>query len=121
MMPGAPGLLLSVYARQLENFSGTVNFMIFPLFFISSALYPRWKPREGGAIAVRWLVEVNPFAWCVELVRFALFGMFNATAAAVVVGRGPVFFSFATTGYDPRRGLIRRAPDVQTIAPDLGT
>ena len=40
LMLGALGLLLSVYIRQVENFAGTMNFVIFPMFFISSALYP---------------------------------------------------------------------------------
>ena len=39
MMLGALGLLISVYIKQLENFAGTMNFVIFPMFFISSALY----------------------------------------------------------------------------------
>src|SRR5215831_14452759 len=75
MMLGAVGLLLSVHIRQLENFAGTMNFVIFPMFFVSSALYPLWKLRESGAVAVWWLAELNPFTYCVELIRFALFGM----------------------------------------------
>jgi ABC-2 type transport system permease protein len=94
----------------MENFAGTMNFVIFPMFFISSALYPLWKLRESGAIAVYWLAEANPFTYCVELIRFALYGMFNATAAVVVVGCGLLFFLIATIGYNPQRGLIRRAP-----------
>ena len=42
MMLGALGLLLSVNIRQLENFAGTMNFVIFPMFFLSPALYPLW-------------------------------------------------------------------------------
>ena len=48
-MLGAVGLLLSVHIRQLENFAGTMNFVIFPMFFVSSALYPLWKVQESGA------------------------------------------------------------------------
>ncbi|RMD64698.1 MAG: multidrug ABC transporter permease, partial [Alphaproteobacteria bacterium] len=43
LMLGALGLLLSSAIRQLENFAGVMNFVIFPLFFLSSALYPLWK------------------------------------------------------------------------------
>jgi ABC-2 type transport system permease protein len=39
LMLGAVGLLLSVYIRQLENFAGTMNFVIFPMFFISSVFH----------------------------------------------------------------------------------
>ena len=30
-MLGALGLLLSVHIKQLENFAGTMNFVIFPM------------------------------------------------------------------------------------------
>ena len=72
MMLGATGLLLSVYIKQLENFAGTMNFVIFPMFFISSALYPLWKLREAGAEVVFRAAELNPFTYVVESVRFSL-------------------------------------------------
>ncbi len=109
LMLGALGLLLSVHIRQLENFAGTMNFVIFPMFFISSALYPLWKLRESGAIAIWWLASVNPFTYAVELIRYALYGMLEPIAALVVVASGAAFFLFAVLGYDPQRGLLRRA------------
>lgn len=36
MMLGALGLLLSSAVKQLENFAGVMNFVVFPLFFCSS-------------------------------------------------------------------------------------
>jgi len=110
LMLGALGLLLSVHIRQLENFAGTMNFVIFPMFFLSTALYPLWKLRESGAVAIYWLAAINPFTHAVELIRFALYGRFEPISAAVVVACGVVFFLFAVLGYDPQRGLIRRAP-----------
>jgi ABC-2 type transport system permease protein len=50
LMLGALGMALSVYFRQLENFAGTMNFVIFPMFFLSSALYPLWKLRGNGGV-----------------------------------------------------------------------
>jgi ABC-2 type transport system permease protein len=110
LMLGSLGLLLSVYIRQLENFAGTMNFVIFPMFFISSALYPLWRLRESAADAVYWLAVVNPFTYAVELIRFAAYGQFNALACAVVVVSGALFFLLAAVGYDPQHGLIRRMP-----------
>ncbi|MBW8718393.1 MAG: ABC transporter permease [Variovorax paradoxus] len=49
LMLGALGLLLSVHIKQLENFAGTMNFVIFPMYFLSTALYPLWKLQESGA------------------------------------------------------------------------
>jgi ABC-2 type transport system permease protein len=46
LMLGAFGLALSSMIRQLENFAGVMNFVIFPLFFASTALYPLWRLEE---------------------------------------------------------------------------
>lgn len=108
LMLGALGLLLSVYVKQLENFAGTMNFVIFPMFFISSALYPLWKLEESGAEVVHWLSQYNPFTHCVELIRFAMYGEFNLNSMLVVLGCSVVFFLLAVHGYDPQRGMIRR-------------
>src|SRR5690606_12180983 len=67
---GAIDLLLSVYIRQVDNFAGTMNFVIFPMFFLSSALYPLWKLREAGAEPIFYASLVNPFTHVVELVRY---------------------------------------------------
>src|SRR3984957_1944685 len=86
LMLGSLGLLLSVYIRQMENFAGTMNFVIFPMFFISSELYPRWNLRRGGSEVVFLAASANPFTYAVELIRFALYGEIEWTSAAVVVG-----------------------------------
>src|SRR6202048_2281783 len=49
LMLGALWLFLSFYIRQVENFAGAMNFVMFPMFFFSSALYPLWRLREGGS------------------------------------------------------------------------
>jgi ABC-2 type transport system permease protein len=46
LMLGAVGLALSSCIRQLENFAGVMIFMIFPMFFASTALYPLWRLDE---------------------------------------------------------------------------
>jgi ABC-2 type transport system permease protein len=57
LMLGALGLLLSVHIKQLENFAGTMNFVIFPMYFMSTALYPLWKLEESGAEWVWWVAR----------------------------------------------------------------
>ena len=74
LMLGALWLFLSVYIRQVENFAGAMNFVMFPMFFFSSALYPLWKLREGGSEVLYWVSLANPFTHAVELIRFALYG-----------------------------------------------
>jgi ABC-2 type transport system permease protein len=108
LMLGSLGLVLSVHVRQLENFAGTMNFVIFPMFFLSSALYPLWKLRESGSEALFLVANLNPFTHAVELVRFAAYGHLNLISLAVVFGVGMVAFFVAVWGYDPQRGAIGR-------------
>ncbi|HJS88803.1 MAG TPA: ABC transporter permease [Steroidobacteraceae bacterium] len=107
MMLSALGLFLSSVIRQLENFAGVMNFVIFPMFFASSALYPLWTVRQANETLYQ-ICMVNPFTHAVELVRFALYEKFNLEAFAVVAGCAILFMVLAVLGYDPGRGLIVR-------------
>jgi ABC-2 type transport system permease protein len=107
MMLGALGLLLSSVIRQLENFAGVMNFVIFPMFFTSSALYPLWRVKEAS-LTLYYLCQLNPFTHAIELIRFALYEQFDAQSAAVVMASLLVFMGLAIYGYDPARGLIAR-------------
>jgi ABC-2 type transport system permease protein len=107
MMLGALGLLLSSTIRQLENFAGVMNFVIFPMFFASSALYPLWRVKEAN-LWLWYLCEANPFTHAVELIRFALYGELNIVAALVVLCCLVLFMALAVWGYDPARGLTAR-------------
>jgi ABC-2 type transport system permease protein len=107
MMLGAMGLLLSSTIRQLENFAGVMNFVIFPMFFASSALYPLWRMAESS-ILLHDICTYNPFTYAVELIRFALYGQINWLALGVVVVATAVFLGGAIYAYDPSKGLIGR-------------
>ncbi|PSC04208.1 multidrug ABC transporter permease [Alsobacter soli] len=106
----AVGLLLSVYVRRLENFAGTMNFVIFPAFFFSTALYPLWKVRESGSDWIALAARLNPFTHVVETIRFALYGQVQPLSAAVTLLVGAAAFALAVQGYDPQRGVLGRKP-----------
>ncbi len=107
MMLGALGLLLSSWIRQLENFAGVMNFIIFPMFFASSALYPLWRVRESSVLLYQ-IASLNPFTHAVELIRFALYGQLNLVALAVTLGCALLFLGLAILGYNPARGFMAR-------------
>ena len=107
LMLGALGMLISSAVKQLENFAGVMNFVIFPMFFASSALYPLWRVLEGSPL-LYYVCLFNPFTHAVELVRFALYGKLNPVSLAVVCGCTAVFMIGAILAYDPARGLIAR-------------
>ncbi|MDF1804309.1 ABC transporter permease [Thalassovita sp.] len=107
MMLGALGLALSSTISQLENFAGVMNFVIFPMFFLSSALYPLWKMAESSEI-LHDICAVNPFTHAVEMIRFALYAQLNLPALGWTCLAGVVLMALALWGYDPARGLLRR-------------
>jgi len=107
LMLGALGMLISSVIKQLENFAGVMNFVIFPMFFASSALYPLWRVREGSPM-LYYVCQLNPFTHAVELIRFAIYMQVEWTSLAVVAGCTVVFMVAAVLAYDPSRGLLAR-------------
>jgi len=96
------GLFLSTRIRQLENFAGVMNFVIFPMFFLSSALYPLWKMQESSEW-LYWICAVNPFTHAVELVRYALYLKLNSNAMFITAGCTLFFAALAVTGFNPQK------------------
>ena len=107
LMMGVLGLLLSSAIRQLENFASVMNFVIFPMFFASSALYPLWHVKEASLL-LYYICQANPFTHAVELIRFALYGQLEPVSAVVLVAATAVFLTLAVYGYDPAKGLMQR-------------
>ncbi len=107
MMLGAVGLFLASTIRQLENFAGVMNFVIFPVFFLSTALYPLWRMAESSTL-LRDICAWNPFTHAVELIRFALYLRLNLEALGWVALTFAVFMGLALWGFDPARGMMNR-------------
>ena len=107
LLLGSIGMFLSSTIRQLENFAGVMNFVVFPLFFISSALYPLWKMRESSEL-LYVLCSINPFTHGVEMIRYALYGQFNLEAGLWVGLATVVFISLALWGYQPGKSAKGR-------------
>jgi ABC-2 type transport system permease protein len=107
LMLGSLALFMSSIIRQLENFAGVMNFVIFPMFFASSALYPLWRVKESSVLLYQ-ICLFNPFTHAVELIRFALYGQVNWISLAVVLGCTAVFLGGAIYAYNPSKGLIAR-------------
>lgn len=105
LMLGALGMLLSSFIKQLENFAGVMNFVIFPMFFMSTALYPLWKIKESSLLLFN-LASYNPFSQAVEFVRFALYGQLNVYAFVYTLLAFVVFMLLAVWGYNPSKGMM---------------
>jgi len=107
LMLGALGLLLSAFIKQLENFAGVMNFVIFPMFFMSTALYPLWKLQESSEILYA-IAKYNPFTQAVEFLRFALYAQFNQEAGLYTLLAFVLFLIIAIIGYNPSKGMMKR-------------
>jgi ABC-2 type transport system permease protein len=107
LMLGAMGLVMSSVFKQLENFASVMNFVIFPMFFASSALYPLWRIQQSSVLLYE-ICRFNPFTHAVELIRFAFYGQVEWTSLAVVSGCSAVFLIGAILAYDPSSGLTSR-------------
>ena len=107
-MLGSLALLITVYIKQLENFAGIMNFVIFPMFFLSTSLYPAWKIRESGNEILYWLLQLNPFTHNVELIRHSAYSSFNLNSFLIVLLSGLFFFYTSAYGYSPKFGYAKK-------------
>ena len=77
-------LFISSVIKQLENFATVMNFVIFPMFFLSSALYPLWKIKDSSIILFN-ISSFNPFTYIVELIRFSLYLKVDTFSLFIVI------------------------------------
>ena len=105
LMLGALGLLIATWIKQLENFAGVMNFVIFPMFFLSSALYPLWRMQDASRW-LYWLCQFNPFTHAVEAIRFSLYLQVDLLAFAITTVTAVVLVTLATTSFRPQRTRV---------------
>jgi ABC-2 type transport system permease protein len=61
------GMLTASFTRTLDNFAAIMNFVIFPVFFLSGSLYPVQDLPE----VLRWVATINPYTYGVDLLKHA--------------------------------------------------
>jgi ABC-2 type transport system permease protein len=106
-MSATLGLLVAARLRSVENFAGIINVILFPLLFLSGALYP----TAGMPPALRGVARVNPVTYAVDVLRHALgqSGEFTLmTDVAVVVAATLVGFVAAVLLFDPEQRFTAR-------------
>lgn len=64
------GGLIAVWSKTLDNFAVIMNFVIFPVFFLSGALYPVTQLPD----LLRYVVLINPFSYGVDLLKHSIPG-----------------------------------------------
>ncbi len=92
------GLVFASKMRDIQGFSIVMNFVIFPLFFLSGALYP----LENFPVWLRYISKLDPLTYGVDGLRAALIGVssfsifynfiFMVIFSSVMIFLGAYFF-----------------------------
>jgi ABC-2 type transport system permease protein len=101
------GLLVATRLTSVENFAGVINVVLFPLLFVSGALYP----TSGMPAVLRALARVNPVTYQVDLMRHAFHQPveFSATRGVLaLVATTIVAFGLTALLFDPEQRFVGR-------------
>jgi ABC-2 type transport system permease protein len=92
------GLIFASKMKDMQGFSIVMNFVIFPLFFLSGALYP----LENFPRWLRYIAHLDPLTYGVDGLRGALIGVSSLSVfsncivmllfSSVMIGLGAYFF-----------------------------
>lgn len=96
------GLAVAAPLRSVENFAGVINVVLFPLLFLSGALYPTTQLPA----VLRGLASVNPVTYAVDLMKLALQQPAEFSAARSIImllAASVVAFGAAVVSFDPER------------------
>src|SRR5207237_6543015 len=62
------GMVTASFSRTLDNFAATMNFVIFPVFFLSGSLYP----VQSLPVALKRAATINPYTYGVDFLKHAI-------------------------------------------------
>ena len=62
------GMLVASFSKTLDNFAAIMNFVIFPVFFLSGSLYP----ITNLPYALRVLAQANPYTYGVDILKHGI-------------------------------------------------
>jgi len=93
------GAGIASIVEDFQGFQGINNFLIFPLFFLSGALYP----LTNVPVVLKFLSYINPLSYCVDALRYSMIHVhhFNlALDAAVITASLIVCVAFAVNRFN---------------------
>ena len=101
------GLLVAAPLRSVENFAGVINIVLFPLLFLSGALYPTTRMSP----VLRTVARLNPVSYAVDLTREALGqpAEFGASRSLLALSTTTLLaFALTIFVFDPEQRFIFR-------------
>ena len=110
---GSLGMVIASRLRSIENFAGIMNFLMFPMFFLSSALYP----AQSLPGFLQPFVRADPLTYGIDLMRHPLLhGLYPVNLGSdytvrfdvmVLAGFTVVLFALATLLFGEEEHLGR--------------
>jgi len=61
-------MVTASFSRTLDNFAATMNFVIFPVFFLSGSLYP----VRSLPVVLKRAAIINPYTYGVDFLKHAI-------------------------------------------------
>jgi ABC-2 type transport system permease protein len=120
LVSGTLGLLVAARLTSVENFGGLINVVLFPLLFLSGALYP----TAGMPLLLRTVARVNPVSYMVDLMRHA-FGQraeFDLRLDLVaLIGTAVLAFGLTALLFDPEQRFVGKKPSGENRLPTAPT
>jgi len=65
------GTLLATKFDDMHSFPSVMNLLMMPMMFLSSAFFS----VENYPVVLQWIVKLNPFDYCVQLLRYTMSGI----------------------------------------------
>jgi ABC-2 type transport system permease protein len=75
------GAGIASMVEDFQGFQGINNFLIFPLFFLSSSLYPLTNVPRFLEI----LASLNPLSYAVDLLRYSMIGIHHFSVVTDII------------------------------------
>lgn len=89
------GMLVASFSKTLDNFAAIMNFVIFPVFFLSGSLYPVTNlPGFLGVIA-----KLNPYTYGVDLLKHSINVPLGGSADFSVILNISILLSFTVVAF----------------------
>ena len=110
------GLLVASRLTSVENFGGVINVVLFPLLFLSGALYP----TASMPVVLRPVAQVNPVSYMVDLMRhgFGQHAEFDLRLdLGALIATAVVAFGLTALLFDPEQRFVGRKPPGESRPP----
>tara|TARA_E500000331_G_C17263031_1_gene716019 strand:+ start:2817 stop:3608 length:792 start_codon:yes stop_codon:yes gene_type:complete len=89
------GMLVAAFSKTLDNFAAIMNFVIFPVFFLSGSLYP--VSNLPGLLGI--LAKLNPYTYGVDLLKHSVNVPSGGDADFTIVQNVSIILLFTATAF----------------------